>query len=131
MKDLTFVGDKNILKMWSMSRNDIRNYDHPGVEMHCLRGSELSTPHIIRYDEPDSFPDKPKMDSGFGDGTVPDASGDVCLKWSEDFSNQVTPYQFFSKRMPFVSHVEMIRSPTVVRYVVGNILTYNRQNFMR
>lgn len=129
---LSLIGHHEGLAMWSMAKNDKISYTHPGVEVHCLRGSLLSTPNIMRYQESETFEDKPNLIYGFGDGTVPDVSGDVCLNWStQDSTNDLNNIKFFSKTFPFVSHVDMIKSRSVVNYVAGNILAYNQMNFMR
>ena len=132
IKILSMFKDDSGVIMWSKSRGTIKNYDHPGVEVHCLRGSFVSTPHLLRYDDPKSFPDKPILDYGFGDGTVPDISGDACLKWASSSSTLTKhPKIFSSMTFPFTSHIEMVRSESVINYIVEKILGYNPMNFMR
>ena len=133
-----------LLRMWKLARRDIKNYDHPGVEVHCLRGTDMSTPLTIKYNDTQFFPDHSKRLYGWGDGTVPEVAGDMCLKWSKSRSqdhhfheenevegNELKKSQgFYSRTFPSVSHIEMLNDQDIISYISDSIWSYNTVNFM-
>lgn len=83
----------------------------PGVAVHCLYGSGLSTPEAFRYS--DKFPDvDPTVVYGDGDGTVNLLSAKQCGRWA---GRQEQPVVL--KELPGNEHVNMLLNYTTVAYI--------------
>ncbi|GFQ97858.1 phospholipase A2 group XV [Trichonephila clavata] len=85
----------------------------PGVEVHCVFGIGLNTTIRLNYMESKSFPDKPVLEFGDGDGTVNLRSLKVCSSWQGRQKQQV-----FLKTLKGIEHLDMLRNETVWKYIV-------------
>lgn len=109
--------------MWKKSRGMFGNYDHPGVEVHCIVGRGSPTPETIRYNRTDLFPLVPEVLKGEGDGTVNGISSDICAKWASDKRfNESTFTSFYE-----VTHVTLVRNDKVTTHIVDEVMSINGQ----
>jgi len=94
------------------------NLTPPGVEMHCLYGSQLPTVEALSYKSPDLTSSKPVLVTGDGDGTVNLRSLRRCTQWA---SQQAQPVH--ATELPNVDHYYAILSqPDVVEKIVQIII---------
>ncbi|XP_026167387.1 lysosomal phospholipase A and acyltransferase isoform X1 [Mastacembelus armatus] len=83
----------------------------PGVAVHCLYGSGISTSEAFQYS--DKFPDvEPTVVYGDGDGTVNLRSALQCKQW---VGKQKQPVML--KELPGNEHVNMLLNATTVAYI--------------
>lgn len=88
--------------------------DPPGVKVHCIYGSGLSTPEQFNWAK-GYFPDyQPAVVYGDGDGTVNKRSAEVCLNWNEKNNNgkPVTTHE-----VPNAEHMGILQSPVAIEIV--------------
>ncbi|XP_050425580.1 phospholipase A2 group XV-like [Adelges cooleyi] len=98
-------------EMWQ----DIRKYKDfgpPGVEVHCLHGSTVTTVEKLVYG-PGKFPDKyPDIKYGNGDGTVNMRSLEGCVYWAT-MQKQKVYHQVF----PGADHMTILHDERVMDYI--------------
>lgn len=83
----------------------------PGVAVHCLYGSGISTAEGFQYSN--KFPDvEPNVLSGNGDGTVNLLSALRCKQWLGKQNQNVTLFE-----LPDTEHVAMLANFTTVTYI--------------
>ena len=93
----------------------LQDLKHPGVEIHCLHGINVSTPAAFTYG-PNQFPDtQPKVTYGNGDGTVNAESLYACLEWKGDKHGFY--HQEFSGNT--ASHLSILQDVRVIQYIVN------------
>lgn len=114
------MGDSAGFRMWQQSSSLITDLEHPGVEVHCLRGKNVPTPEQMIYPTLESFPRSPSKTYGPGDGTVNEASLDVCLRWADDGRNG-----FFTKEFDGVKHLKLVKDSSVVMHITQQVLHAN------
>ncbi|GFY59931.1 phospholipase A2 group XV [Trichonephila inaurata madagascariensis] len=88
----------------------------PGVEVFCIYGVGLNTTIRLNYTQPKSFPDKPVLEFGEGDGTVNLRSLQVCSNWRGRQKQKV-----FLKTLPKVEHLDMLRDEYVKKFIVDYV----------
>ncbi|XP_006860284.1 PREDICTED: group XV phospholipase A2 [Chrysochloris asiatica] len=82
----------------------------PGVQMHCLYGTGVSTPDSFYYE---SFSDHdPKISFGDGDGTVNLQSVLQCQAWRGRQKQQVSLLE-----LPGSEHIEMLSNTATLAYL--------------
>ncbi|XP_049642375.1 phospholipase A2 group XV [Suncus etruscus] len=82
----------------------------PGVPLHCLYGTGVSTPNSFNYE---TFPDQePKISFGNGDGTVNVESIQQCQKW---IGSQEQPV--WLQELPGSEHIAMLFNATTLAYL--------------
>lgn len=114
-KILEMIGDTDGVKMYDPISKLFPEYQHPGVELHCLRGTGTSTVERLLYKSEKDFPFDPETVRGPGDGTVNQKSIDLCLKWSQE-------KDFHTETIDKVKHVDLVKDGKVVRYIADAIL---------
>ncbi|KFM72700.1 Group XV phospholipase A2, partial [Stegodyphus mimosarum] len=62
-------------------RYALRSLQPPGVEVHCLYGTNVPTVERVDYKSMKHFPDHPEVIYGNGDGTVNEKSMAACMLW--------------------------------------------------
>jgi lysophospholipase-3 len=122
--------------------------EHPGVEIHCLHGSGVSTVEKMTYKDVGHFPDKPTLENGNGDGTVNIRSLRGCLRWKTDditqFVKQPQSFKFkkkwkmkkaaamgskpevFHSEFAGVDHMAILSDPNVLSYIKNAVYTINQ-----
>ena len=114
------IGDAAGFRMWQQSSQQITDHEHPGVEVHCLRGKNIPTVEQVTYPTPESFPRSPVAIYGQGDGSVNKAGSDVCLKWASDNRNA-----FSSEEFDGVKHTSLVKNDDVVTHITRQVLDAN------
>ena len=90
---------------------------HPGVEVHCLHGINVSTPAAFKYPA-DTFPDtQPTVIYGNGDGTVNAESLYSCLRWKG--AKQGFYHREFTGAT--ASHLSILQDAKLIQYVIGTV----------
>lgn len=117
------INDTAGFRMWQQSSQMITDYEHPGVEVHCLRGANKPTPERLSYPTLESFPASPLIHYGNGDGTVNQASSDVCLAWDNNGK-----HDFSAQKFAGVKHTDLVRHADVVYHVTEHVLHTNMRS---
>ncbi|XP_044742751.1 phospholipase A2 group XV-like isoform X2 [Chrysoperla carnea] len=100
---------------WEM-RKDTQNYTlnfaAPGVEVHCLYGSNLPTVERLNYKKSTVLDGSPTLINGDGDGTVNLRSLEACKFWKDKQSQRV-----YSQKFPNAEHMLILSNPNVLSYI--------------
>jgi len=118
-KILKLVGHTTGLKLWPAVDNLIPELKDPGVDVHCLRGTNTPTAETISYPDDASFPFKPEIFRGPGDGIVNKVSADACLRWSGRDN-------FQAKEFENVKHIDMAKDAKVLAYITEQVEKMNK-----
>ncbi|KAK2505169.1 hypothetical protein MC885_005813 [Smutsia gigantea] len=87
----------------------------PGVQVHCLYGTDVPTPNYFYYE---NFPDHdPKIYYGNGDGTVNIESTLLCHTWQGGQEHQVSLFE-----LPGREHIKLLADPTTLAYLKSVLL---------
>uniref|UniRef100_A0A8D9FCK2 Group XV phospholipase A2 n=1 Tax=Cacopsylla melanoneura TaxID=428564 RepID=A0A8D9FCK2_9HEMI len=109
-----FFEDIDFKQGWDM-RVDVRDVVNdvrpPGVELHCLHGSHVSTPKQLVYG-PKKFPDSPQYVMDDGDGTVNMRSLQGCTKWQGKQAQPVIHRVF-----PNADHMSLLSDKNLLSYL--------------
>lgn len=98
--------------MWLDVRNLTSPHRAPGVEVHCLHGSRVTTIEQLDY-EAGEFPDaKPRIVYGDGDGTVNLVSLQACRSWAT-LQRQPLYYKNFTS----IDHMTILTDYHVLDYI--------------
>ena len=98
-------------EMWLDNRNLTYNLEHPGVDMHCIHGTGIKTPEVLRYGK---VPDKqPKKVWGDGDSTVNTRSLAGCLLW-KDHTEKSLNYL----AMRGIDHLSVMSNSRILKYIL-------------
>lgn len=111
---LKMIGHDTGVEMYDQISKLYPDYKNPGVELHCLRGSGTSTVERVVYKSKEDFPFSPEKARGPGDGTVNQASADLCLKWKDRDD-------FYTATFDKVKHVDLVKDKAVVDHVLDVI----------
>ncbi|CAG9864368.1 unnamed protein product [Phyllotreta striolata] len=108
---------------WEM-RKDTEPYQlqfkPPGVEVHCLYGSNVQTVEKLYY-KPGTFLDGyPTLLYGDGDGTVNRRSLEGCLQW-----RTLQKQKVFVQELPKVDHLQILHDKTMLKYITDVIKRYS------
>lgn len=98
-------------------RKDLDIYNNlsaPGIEMHCLFGSNIKTTESIYLNT------LTKINKGNGDGEVNYQSLIGCEYWKND-ANQVQ-HKIYQQEFPGVDHINILDNPLIMSYIL-DILT--------
>lgn len=90
----------------------------PGVEVHCLYGTNVGTVEKLVY-RTDDFRENPKLIDGLGDGTVNARSLEACKFWSGQQTQKV-----YAIELPNRNHMSILSDRTVVKYIVDVLNKY-------
>lgn len=91
-------------------------FPHPGVEVHCLRASGTPTVEAINFRSKRLFPSRAVPVYGPGDGTVNQASSDVCLRWRNEPNFHTVEYD------NSVNHMTLGTGKQTADYLVKEVL---------
>jgi len=138
-------------EMYKDTVNLLGDYPNPGVELHCLYGSGVSTIESMSYKDETYFPDKPGLIMGNGDGTVNLRSLRGCLRWADgnpkdlkrkkafSVTNLIEkPYsklktklskkpKVFHEEFPGVDHLAILINPDVIAYIKHTVGGMNEE----
>lgn len=104
-------------------RKDVVKYTDftaPGVEVHCLYGSNVDTVERLHYPKSSDLDGSPTLINGDGDGTVNARSLQACTHWigmKEQLGKNVSTLQ-----LPGVDHMGILRDNRVVQYVLDVLI---------
>lgn len=115
-----FFKDIDYTDGWEMRKDTIsytQNFTAPGVELHCLYGSGISTVDSLNYDKTYDLSGKPTLVNGDGDGTVNKRSLEACRHWS---SQQKQPV--YLREFPGVDHMAILADLSVLDTIVKVLL---------
>lgn len=103
--------------MWLQSRNLLAGLPAPGVEVYCLYGVGLPTPHTYIYDH--SFPYKDPVAALYedGDDTVATRSTELCGRWQ---GRQPQPVHLLP--MNGTEHLNMVFSNKTLEHINAILL---------
>ncbi|KAI5708748.1 hypothetical protein M8J76_002447 [Diaphorina citri] len=111
-----YFDDLGYTQGWEM-RKDVAQYAldfrPPGVEVHCLHGSRVSTPGKLVYAK-NKFPDSPQYVMDDGDGTVNLRSLQGCLAWSAKQAQPVNHMVF-----PGADHMTILSDKNMLAYMAN------------
>lgn len=100
---------------WSIRKDTqglVKDISAPGVEVHCLHGSDIRTPARFVYGK-GYFPDyQPTMVPDDGDGTVNIRSLIACTKWKTEQKAKVAHEVF-----PGAEHMAMMNNKEILAYI--------------
>ncbi|XP_022914127.1 lysosomal phospholipase A and acyltransferase-like [Onthophagus taurus] len=89
----------------------------PGVEVHCLYGTDVPTVEKLIY-KPGKFYDTPSFVNGDGDGTVNRRSLEGCMSWVKQQKQRV-----YARPLPKVDHMSILSNPNVLQYIANLVNT--------
>lgn len=118
---LKFIGHEVGVKLWPAIDALIPELKHPGVDVHCLRGNNTPTVETIVYKDERSYPLKPAVIRGNGDGIVNQVSADACLKWADSDAFKLEAVEFDR-----VKHIDMVKDKKVLDYVTDLVDRTNK-----
>uniref|UniRef100_A0A8D8A832 Group XV phospholipase A2 n=1 Tax=Culex pipiens TaxID=7175 RepID=A0A8D8A832_CULPI len=80
-----FFNDLDFLEGWEMYQDAmpyVLNFSAPGVEVHCIYGSNVETVESLNFNNTDDITGTPIYETGDGDGTVNKRSLEACKHWA-------------------------------------------------
>ncbi|XP_015921525.1 lysosomal phospholipase A and acyltransferase isoform X1 [Parasteatoda tepidariorum] len=112
-----FFRDIDYLTAYEMFKdnyeNAMKSLEAPGVDVHCIHGTNLETPEKLDYRNSDTVPDDPPdIINGKGDGTVNAASLSACLQW--DYQQKKHVYYL---PIPGMEHMKILHDKGVIEYI--------------
>lgn len=110
-----FFIDINYLDGWEMKVDTepyTLNFTAPGVEVHCLYGTEVPTVEKLYYKPGTWLDGKPTLINGDGDGTVNRRSLEGCLRWQSQQKQKV-----YARPLPKVDHMAILSNINVLQYI--------------
>ena len=119
---LELTNRPNLYRMWLKSK-DLLSYEHPGVEIHCIYSYGVATHDMTIYTEDFSFPDKPLIINGDGDGTVNTISALTCDRWRK--SSEEKGLNFTLSAFPGIQHSSMVKEAIVIDHVLSILENLN------
>lgn len=87
--------------------------------MHCYHGSDVKTIEQLHYETTKSFPMKPTIIYGDGDGTVNRKSLEVCLRLKDQ--SKGFEYKIFANR----THINLIKDNEFINHIQNLVLSFN------
>ncbi|XP_062552058.1 phospholipase A2 group XV-like [Armigeres subalbatus] len=117
-----FFQDIDYMTGWEMRQDNIEyslNFTAPGVELHCLYGSNISTVESINYEKSYDFSGKPTLVYGDGDGTVNRRSLEACRHWSGQQKQKI-----YLREFPGSDHMTILSDLSVLDSIV-KVLMYD------
>jgi len=90
----------------------IYNLDAPGVEVHCLHGTNVQTPASFTWTAKQWPDQQPVTHYGPGDGTVNLRSLHGCLRWTKKQKQKIYHQEFNGS-----DHMAILDNPDVISYI--------------
>lgn len=106
---------------WEMRKDTQKfteDFTPPGVEVHCIFGTNVGTVEKLVY-KSDDLRSNPKLVDGLGDGTVNARSLDACKLWA----GQQTQNVYFLE-LPGRDHMAVLSDRIAVKYIVDILNKY-------
>ncbi|XP_031806096.1 phosphatidylcholine-sterol acyltransferase isoform X2 [Sarcophilus harrisii] len=103
--------------MWLHTRDLFAGLPAPGVEVYCLYGVGLPTPHTYIYDEGFPYNDPVSILYEDGDDTVATRSMELCARWRKQ---QPQPVHVFP--IPGLQHLNMVFNNQTLDYINSILL---------
>ncbi|XP_012229348.1 lysosomal phospholipase A and acyltransferase-like [Linepithema humile] len=106
--------DIGIPNAWEFRKDNEKyqlDFTAPGVEVHCLYGSNVDTVEKLLYNGKD-LNSSPQLVSGNGDGTVNIRSLEACAHWQQSQKQKIY-YQGF----PGVDHTNILKNSSILAYI--------------
>ncbi|KAK8391238.1 hypothetical protein O3P69_017126 [Scylla paramamosain] len=104
------------------TKNLLKDAPPPGVDLYCLYGHGINTVEKLVYQE-GSFPDKPDLVFGEGDGTVNLRSAQVCESFASKQRQKV-----HAKAFPVMEHMAILKDVDSISYVVETLTNITQKN---
>jgi len=99
-------------EMWKDVSKYTLDFTAPGVEVHCLHGTDVKTVERLIYKK-GAFPEGyPTFLFGDGDGTVNVRSLEGCLHWKGKQNKPV-----FHQTFPDMDHMDVLRDSRIIDYI--------------
>lgn len=89
------------------------NFTAPGVELHCLYGTGVSTVERLSYEKSGDLNSTPKLEMGDGDGTVNYRSLAACRQWT-----MLQKEPVHTMELQNVDHMQVLSNSQVIRYIL-------------
>lgn len=110
--------------MWLQSRNLLAGLPAPGVEVYCLYGVGLPTPHTYIFDDGFPYTDPIGMLHEDGDDTVATRSSELCSQWKG-----LQPQPVHLLPLHRTQHLDIVFSNQTLEYINAILLgTYRQSN---
>ncbi|XP_060518883.1 phospholipase A2 group XV-like isoform X2 [Cylas formicarius] len=93
------------------------DYNAPGVEMHCLWGTDVDTIEQLYYKPGTWLDGYPTFIYGNGDGTVNLRSLEGCMHWQS-----LQKEKFFFKTFPKVDHLGILHDKNTQNYIASLVI---------
>jgi len=116
----------------SVTRQVMNRSAHPGVDVVCLFGTDVSTEFSYGFaagindyssNQPHSLP--VIVRSMGGDGNQDIVDNEFCLQWADDNDVGTQGFRFDSEGFPGVHHMEMYNDDAVMSRLYSTIWTYS------
>lgn len=110
-----YLIDIDVPNGWEFRKDNEKyqlDFTAPGVEVHCLYGTNLDTVQKLYYKPGTSVGDTPQLIPGDGDGTVNLRSLEGCKYWQGKQKQKV-----YSQTFPGVDHMNILRNINVLNYI--------------
>uniref|UniRef100_A0A182NBL1 Phosphatidylcholine-sterol acyltransferase n=1 Tax=Anopheles dirus TaxID=7168 RepID=A0A182NBL1_9DIPT len=111
-----FFNDLDFRNGWEMRKDSLPyslNFTAPGVELHCLYGSNVSTVESLDYQKSYDFSGTPVLKMGNGDGTVNTRSLEACKQWVPQQKQPI-----ITKEFPGADHMSILADVNVIDNIV-------------
>lgn len=87
-----FFYDLDFWEGWEMYKDAMPymlNFTAPGVDVHCIYGSDVETVESLNFNNTDDITGTPTYETGDGDGTVNARSLEACKHWAGEQRQKV------------------------------------------
>ncbi|XP_066493711.1 phosphatidylcholine-sterol acyltransferase [Tiliqua scincoides] len=98
--------------MWNSTKDLLKGFPPPGVEVYCLYGTGHPTPETYFYDDRFPYEDPVHIVYGDGDDTVNRRSMEECKRWQGQQKEAVHVLE-----IPGVEHLNMVFDNTTLDYI--------------
>uniref|UniRef100_A0A182QYF1 Phosphatidylcholine-sterol acyltransferase n=1 Tax=Anopheles farauti TaxID=69004 RepID=A0A182QYF1_9DIPT len=115
-----FFNDLDYPNGWEMRKDSLPytlNFTAPGVELHCLYGSNVTTVESLDYQKSYDLSGTPVLKMGNGDGTVNIRSLEACKQWTTQQKQPIT-----TKAFPGADHMSILADVNVIDNIVKLLL---------
>ncbi|XP_052894493.1 phospholipase A2 group XV-like [Anopheles moucheti] len=115
-----FFDDLDFPDGWEMRKDALPyalNFTAPGVELHCLYGSNINTVESLDYQKSYDLSGTPVLKMGKGDGTVNARSLEACQQWTKQQKQPIV-----SKEFPGADHMSILADVNVIDNIVKVLL---------
>lgn len=117
-----FFTDLKYPNGWEMRKDTVKYTDFtaPGVEIHCLYGSDVPTVEKLHYTKSVDLSGTPTLINGDGDGTVNARSLQACTQWigmKAQMGKNISTLQ-----LPGVDHMGILSDNRIVQYILDVLI---------